>query len=181
MKPVLIGGIGNVLLGDDGVGPYVVRMLEARYDFGDDVEIADLGTPALDLLHRIAGRHAVILLDCVASAEEAPGTVVQYRKEDILRIAPTPRLDPHSPALSECLLTAEMLGASPDNVLLVGIVGQSVEPSCRMSPAARDAVESAIEAVFLELEFLGCSVEKKAIRNSEAIWWTDDCALQAEQ
>ena len=176
MKPVLIGGIGNVLLGDDGVGPYVVRLLESRYEFGDDVEIADLGTPALDLLQRIAGRHAVILVDCVASAEEAPGTVVPYEKEDILRIAPEPRLDPHSPALSECLLTADMLGATPNNVLLVGVVGQSLEPGCQLSPAVRAAVEPAIEAIVLELKFLGCQVERRTTTadDSTAIWWTND-------
>ena len=172
MKPVLIGGIGNVLLGDDGVGPYVVRLLESRFDFGDDVEIVDLGTPALDLLHRIAGRHAVILVDCVASSEP-PGSVVLYRKEDILRTAPTPRLDPHSPALSECLLTAEMFGTSPKNILLVGVVGQSMEPGCELSPAVRDAVETAIEAIVPELKFLERDVEPKTNTSDDEIWWAD--------
>ena len=174
MKPILIGGIGNVLLGDDGVGPYVVRLLESRYDFGDDVEVVDLGTPALDLLHRISGRQAVILVDCVASADEPAGAVVLYRKEDILRIAPTPRLDPHSPALSESLLTAEMFGTSPNNVLLVGIVAQSLEPGCQLSPAVRNAVEPAIEAIILELKFLGRQVETKSSASGEDIWWADE-------
>jgi len=173
---VLIGGIGNVLLGDDGVGPYVVHLLESRYSFGGDIEIVDLGTPALDLLHRIAGRHAVILVDCVASPDEAPGAVVLYRKEDILRVAPTPRLDPHSPALSECLLTAEMLGAMPENVLLVGIVGEKIEPGCSPSAAVRQAVPSAIDAVVRELRHLGCDVRAKTDTDDSSIWWTDDCA-----
>ncbi len=43
MKQVLIGGIGNILLGDDGVGPYAARLLAARYEFEDGVEIIDLG------------------------------------------------------------------------------------------------------------------------------------------
>src|SRR5271165_3465619 len=55
VKRALIGGIGNVLLGDDGVGPYVVRLLESQYSFGNNVELADLGTPALDLTHQIVG------------------------------------------------------------------------------------------------------------------------------
>ena len=45
MKKVKIGGIGNVLLGDDGVGPYIARMLEANYEFEEGVEVQDLGTP----------------------------------------------------------------------------------------------------------------------------------------
>jgi len=75
---ILIGGIGNVLLGDDGVGPYVARLLEARYEFVDGVEIDDLGTPALDLIDRISGKDAVILIDSI-DTDVAPGTVVLYR------------------------------------------------------------------------------------------------------
>jgi len=111
----------------------------------------------------------VILIDCVASADEPAGIVVLYRKEDILRIAPTPRLDPHSPALSECLLTAEMFNTSPKNVLLVGVVGQSMEPGCQLSPAVREAVETAIESIVLELKFLECDVEEKPTAGSDDI------------
>jgi hydrogenase maturation protease len=45
VKKVLIARIGNVLLGDDGVGPFAIKVLEAEYNFQDNVEIADLGTP----------------------------------------------------------------------------------------------------------------------------------------
>ena len=99
VRKVLIGGIGNVLLGDDGVGPYVVRILESMYDFEADVEIIDLGTPALDLTHQIVGLKALILVDSVASDDPA-GTLALFTKEDILRDTPAERLDPHSPALA---------------------------------------------------------------------------------
>ena len=65
MKKVLIGGIGNVLLGDDGVGPYVARLLDARYEFEDSVEILDLGTPALDLIDQLSSHDAVIFVDSI--------------------------------------------------------------------------------------------------------------------
>ena len=42
-------GLGNVLMSDDGFGPYVARVLEAFYEFPDDVEVIDVGTPGLDL------------------------------------------------------------------------------------------------------------------------------------
>jgi hydrogenase maturation protease len=95
MNPrILIAGIGNVLLGDDAVGPYVVHLLESAYTFGASVEIADLGTPALDLTHRIAGLDAVILVDCMAPCDHPPGTILLFRTEDILRVQPAQRLDP---------------------------------------------------------------------------------------
>ena len=170
MKTALIGGIGNVLLGDDAVGPSVVRFLEARYTFGDDVQIVDLGTPALDLTHQIADRHALILVDSVAS-DDPPGTIVLFRKADILAEAPAQRVDPHSPALSECLLTAEMLGAAPEHVLLVGIVGESYEPGRPLSEPVRQSIEPAIAGIVQELERLGFRIEKKLAPSQPSIWW----------
>ena len=181
MKHALIAGIGNVLLGDDGIGPYVVELLGSQYEFSDDVELADLGTPALDLTHRIAGRDAVIFVDCVETDEHPPGTVLLYRREDILRTRPEQRLDPHSPALSECLLMAEMLGASPQHVLLVGVVGGEFEPGCRLSAAVREAVEAAIRAVLGELRRLGYGVEQKKLAGDLGIWWDDASVLPLAQ
>lgn len=179
MRTALIGGIGNVLLGDDGVGPYILRLLESRYRFSDEVELADLGTPALDLTHQIVGLRSLILIDSVASDEDAPGTVVLYRKEEIMSVAPGERLDPHSPALSECLLTAEMLGASPEHVLLVGIVGETYEPGEPMSTAVRQSVEQAIQAILQELRGLGFSFGKKTSATEAGIWWGEN--YHAEQ
>ena len=171
---VLIGGIGNVLLGDDAVGPYVIRLLESEYIFPDNVEVVDLGTPALDLTHRMAGLHAVILVDCVASVDRSSGTVLLYRKDDILRVPPAQRLDPHSPALSECLMSAEMLGAGPEHVLLVGVVGESLEPGCRMTTAVETAAERAIQAILAELARLDVPYETRRSTLPPAIWWTAD-------
>jgi len=79
MKRILIAGVGNILLGDDGIGPYVVRKLAANYVFEEGVELEDLGTPALDFIDHIAGLDALIVVDAVKNGE-APGTIVLYGK-----------------------------------------------------------------------------------------------------
>jgi len=170
VKTALIAGIGNVLLGDDGVGPYVIRLLESQYSFRENVEIVDLGTPALDLTHQIAGRHALIFVDSVASGDP-PGTIVLFQKADMLREMPAQRVDPHSPALSECLLTAEMLGAGPEHVLLVGVVGECYEPGRELSAAVRRSVEPAMATILQELDRLGFEVEKRPFPVEPSIWW----------
>ncbi|MGC2475256.1 MAG: hydrogenase maturation protease [Candidatus Sulfotelmatobacter sp.] len=177
MNSILIGGMGNVLLGDDGLGPYVLRLLESEYTFDEEVELADLGTPALDLTHRIAGRRGVILVDCIASEEHAPGTVLLYDKEALLSAIPARRLDPHSPALSECLLTAEMLGATPDRVWLVGVVGASFEPGKALSSTVRGSMWKVVDAVIYELKRLGAKVEKKPQSDELGVWWADEGGL----
>jgi hydrogenase maturation protease len=172
VRQALIGGIGNVLLGDDGVGPYVVRLLESRYDFDESVAIADLGTPALDLTHQIVGLRSLILVDSV-SCDEPAGTLALYRKEDILRDTPAQRLDPHSPALSECLMTAAMLGAMPEHVLLVGIAGECYEPGNPLSMAVRLSVDPAIDSVLQELQRLGFAFRRKVSPDAPDIWWSN--------
>jgi hydrogenase maturation protease len=169
VKRVLIGGIGNVLLGDDGVGPYVVHQLEANYEF-DDVEIVDLGTPALDLVDEISGRDAVILVDSVDSGAD-PGTVVLYRKEDVLRVIPDVRMDPHSPALSETLMAVELFGGSPKEFLLVGVTGEEYDAECGLSPGVKWAVKSAVDEVLRELDRLKVAYRRRATPAQLDVWW----------
>lgn len=173
MKSILIGGMGNVLLGDDAMGPYVVHRLESQFDFEENVQLEDLGTPALDLTHRIAGQYAVILVDCISSKEHPPGTVLEYDKEALLSVLPERRFDPHSPAVSECLLAAEMLGRIPENVMLIGAVGECFNPGEPISGSVRSSIDKVIGAVLGELWRLGVKVERKASLEPDT-WWAED-------
>jgi len=179
VKNVLIGGIGNVLLGDDGVGPYVVRLLSAQYVFEEGVEIVDLGTPALDLIDQISGRDAVILIDSV-NVDEDPGTVLSYRKEEISRLTPQVRMDPHSPALVETLLAAELFGTSPADLLLIGICGQSYEPNCSLSGCVNESLGRVLSEVLGELDRLGVEYKKKPVAEDLDIWWSADPGAQVQ-
>src|SRR5271166_981623 len=180
MKKVLIGGIGNILLGDDGVGPYVARLLEARYDFEDGVEVADLGTPALDLIDQLSGKDAVILIDSVKT-EATPGTVLLYRKADIMRHCPAVRMDPHSPALVDALLSADLFGVAPPEVLLIGIQAQSLDVGCNLSQSVQAALNQAISEVLRELDRLGVQHQLRENPGQVAIWWTEQDSCQTEQ
>ncbi len=171
MKTVTIGGVGNVLLGDDGIGPYVARKLEAEYEFADGVAVEDLGTPGLDLIVHMAGVDSLILVDSVDNGEQ-PGTVTLYRKQDILRnAAPGVRMDPHSPVLSESLLIADFIGDGFHDVLLVGITGTSYEPDQPISEAALRGAELACAAVLEELARIGVWFRRKTQPAPLAVWW----------
>ncbi len=170
MKNVLIGGIGNVLLGDDGVGPYVARLLAAHYEFDDGVEVADLGTPALDLIDQLSEKDAVILIDSINTDADA-GAVVVYRKADIMRHHPAVRMDPHSPALVDALLSAELFGVAPADVLLVGIQLGTCEVSCSLSEPVKASLEKAIAEVMNELDRLSVGYRWREQPAENDIWW----------
>ena len=170
MKRVLIGGIGNVLLGDDGVGPYVARLLAAPYEFEEGVEVIDLGTPALDLIDQLTANDAVIFIDSV-DTDATPGTVELYRKEDVMRLRPAVRMDPHSPALVDAMLSAEMFGVAPPELLLVGVKGESLEPSCSLSPCVKASLDQVIAEVLRELDRLGIKHHRREHPEELGIWW----------
>ena len=169
-KKVTIGGIGSVLLGDDGVGPYVAGLLESNYRFDECVTVADLGTPGLDLVAHLSGVGALILVDSVSN-HAPPGAVTLYRRDDILRHGPAPvRMDPHSPALSESLLIAEFAGQGPKDILLVGITGEQFEVGAALSQAALRGAIRAMEEILMELDRLGISYSRSQERGFSA-WW----------
>jgi len=178
MKKVLIGGIGNVLLGDDGVGPYVVRLLAAAYEFDEGVELCDLGTPALDLIDQISGKDAVILIDAI-HVDAEPGAVLLYRKPDIIEHSPAVRMDPHSPALVETLLGVDMFGIAPSDVLLVGISIGTFDSGCSLSQAVCESVNRVIAEILNELERLGVSYRLREHPIDSGIWWTSAGSLPA--
>ena len=163
-------GVGNVLMGDDGIGPFVVKVLESRFEFPQHVSLEDLGTPGLGITPFLSDYRAIILIDAV-SAKGKPGDVKLYRKDELIHLRIQPRVSPHDPALVEALLFAELSEKCPGEVLLVGVVPESSELSCSLSVAARQAVVPAMEAVFVELRRLGIEPLPRTPPATPSIWW----------
>ena len=163
-------GLGNVLMGDDAFGPWVVQTMLAGFAFHDDVSVEDLGTPGLDLLPYVADLEALVLVDTVRSSAP-PGTVRLYRRDELLEHAPHARLSPHDPGVKEALLTADFAGHGPREVLLVGAVPADTAMGVRLSPALRDAVPRAVAEVLGELERLGRPAARRPSPGVPDIWW----------
>jgi len=170
MNQVLIAGIGNVLLGDDGVGPFAINVLESQYDFADNVELADLGTPGLDLPVHLAGAAAVILVDSAKLGGEA-GAIRLFRKQEILRNPPRARIDPHSPALMESIALVELMGSLPSELMMIGVQGCRFEPGSRLSTPVRQCIPHIADAVRRELHRLNVWCEPKANAATPGVWW----------
>jgi len=88
-KPVLILGVGNLLLKDEGVGVHVAQRMMAM-DLPPDVEVMDGATEGYNLLDCIDGREKVVIVDTVKGGH-APGTVYRMTDDDI-EDQPKPRL-----------------------------------------------------------------------------------------
>jgi hydrogenase maturation protease len=73
---VLVLGIGNLVMGDDGVGVLVAQRLQREYRFADNVEIMDGGTLGLDLLPKLENITNLIMIDAVETGQKS-GTCVR--------------------------------------------------------------------------------------------------------
>jgi len=170
MSRVLIAGIGNVLLGDDGVGPFVIKVLESQFEFQADVELADLGTPGLDLPLYLSRAKALILVDSAKFGGEA-GAIRLFRNRDILQNAPRMRIDTHSPALVESIALTELMGLLPRELLMIGVQGSGFEPGSTLSRPVRQCIPHIIDAVRRELHRLSVWCEPKLNAAAPRIWW----------
>lgn len=163
---IRIIGLGNVLMSDDGFGPYVVRVLEACYDLPRHVEVIDAGTPGLDLTPHILDADVVMFVDTV-SAEGRPGDVHQFGLPDILDRAP----GPHDPGVKEALLTVAAACGGPKDVLLIGVIPEWIATGVSLSGSVRSAVPQAIGALVTELERRGARVKPRVTPRHPDTWW----------
>jgi len=164
-------GIGNVLEGDDALGPTVVRMFEATYAVPEDVTVVDGGTPGLDLTAYMAGLEALVVVDAIKARTGTPGEIRVFDKLAILNRGPIVAMSPHEPGLRESILHAEFQGVAPAQVKLVGIVAGSIDFGCQLTPAARAALPMAVEQVRAELVGLGVAVTRRDPPRDPDLWW----------
>ena len=119
MKTIIIG-IGNPILGDDGVGIHVVRMLKEAID-DNDMVMEEASTGGMNLLDMILGHDRAVLVDSICSDELEIGEVVVVR--DPSRIGSAHSSNPHDVSFPEAIALAENMGEEriPREIWLVGI------------------------------------------------------------
>jgi hydrogenase maturation protease len=169
-KPIRILGVGNVLCTDDGLGPYAIKVLEAQYEFPENVEVIDLGTPGLDFTPYLADARLVIVLDTI-KGEEAAGTLKLLRDREIVAKPPPSRMSPHEPGLREALMATEFSDSSPDEILLIGVVPESTDQGTKLTESVRSAVSDVVDAVIVELTRLGHPPIRRDPPSELDLWW----------
>lgn len=170
MPAVTVFGLGNILMRDDALGSYAIRTLEALWEFPPEVEVLDAGTPGLELSTLLEDCGAIVVVDTVR-AEGAPGELRLYRRDEILKHPPAQRITPHDPGLKETLLTLELQGESPPDVLVVGVIPGRVDYGVGLSDEVRAAVPAAIEAIVEEVRRLGHAPARREPPREPDIWW----------
>lgn len=172
-------GLGSVLMGDDGLGPYAVELLAAHWLLPPEVTVLDAGTPGPDLGDYLMDLDAVIVVDTVRSADrpelpgrrDRPAHLRLFRKGEVMALPTAPRLSPHDPDLRQALLICELAGRAPGEVLVVGVVPDRVELGTELSPAVRAALPAVEAVIVAELRRLGIAPVRRDGPIAPVIWW----------
>lgn len=149
VSPTLILGIGNILLGDEGVG---IRAVEAmrELDLPAGVELVDGGTGGADLVDILADRRNVIVIDAMQAGIEA-GAIRRMSVDELLT-AEGGAISLHELGLVESLHIASLLGCEPRKTTVFGVQPHRISPGLQLSAEVASAVPRVIEAVLTALE-----------------------------
>jgi hydrogenase maturation protease len=153
VRPVLVLGLGNILLEDEGLGVRALEELERRYELPPEVELLDGGTTGMGLLDQMSRREHLLVLDAVNS-DKPPGTLVRMRGDDV-PVYFSQRATPHQIGLSDVLATLALSDEQPANTIILGMVPHSLELTLDLSSEIDAKLDALVEAVREELAGLG--------------------------
>ena len=153
---ILVLGIGNVLLTDEGIGVRALKELERRYTYPTNVELLDGGTAGIELLRHIRNRDYLIIIDAMKCGQE-PGTVFRVEGDEVPAAFRT-RISPHQLGLSDLLAAAMLTDELPANLVLYGVEPESIDIGLDLTETVEANVDKLVGAVADELRSLGCSL-----------------------
>lgn len=157
----LVIGLGNPLMGDDGLGLAALGRLAAEWVMPPGVELLDGGTWGLNLLHRIEAARQVLFLDAVNAGKE-PGEAVELGRDQLPLVLGL-KLSPHQIDLREVLALAKLRGSVPSTMVCLGLQPASVEMRATLSPVLEDRLDDLVAAAAARLEAWGHPLRRRAV------------------
>jgi len=150
---ILVLGLGNTIMTDDGFGVEVVTALASRYHFQGAVKLLDGGTLGLDLLPHLEEVESLLIVDALDMRSE-PGSIFRLQGEEVPR-AFASKLSVHQMGLQDLLAVAELQGHIPRDLVVWGVQPASIEMGTELTAPVAAAVEPVIASVLQDLQSWG--------------------------
>jgi len=171
-KRILILGIGNILLRDEGIGVHVVNQLQ-KYGLPDNVEVIDGGTAGLDILLSQKGVNKLVVVDAIRAGNK-PGTIIKFKIQNSKHVPSTssgqalsgtegfkipgagfsdgqPQISLHQVNLLEALSAAEKMNCVPEEVTVIGVEPAEIDWGLELTEKAAQSIPKVIEQVLEEI------------------------------
>ena len=143
IQKVLILGIGNTLLSDEGIGVHLVQRMRDRMGPLEGVEFMDGGTLSFTLADPIAWADGLIVVDA-ARMDQAPGTLKVFRDDEMDAYLTGNRSSVHEVSLTDLMDIARLSETLPISRYLIGIEPEVLDwgekPSKTVEPAIEDGI-----------------------------------------
>ncbi len=146
---MLIIGVGNLLLKDEGVGVQVARELQKRA-LPPEVEVCDGGVGGVGLLDYFQGASRLLLIDA-AEMGLKPGAVVRFTPREVKDSGHAVKFSTHDVGIAEVLKLAQALGLCPEEVEIIGIQPEEISWEEGLSPAVQASLPRVVEMVMKEI------------------------------
>ncbi len=150
---IVILGVGNLLMGDEGVGVHALAALEQLYDFPPNVRCVDGGTSTQELLGDLEHLDHLFVIDALTSGA-APASLVRLEGAAVPS-AFTTKLSPHQIGIADLLATLTFLGRAPKRVVLFGVEPVLMDLDLTLSSKVAARVPELCVKVIAELQALG--------------------------
>lgn len=160
MAKIVVLGIGNILLTDEGVGVRVIEQLEQAYRFPPEVEVIDGGTCGMEMLEQLEDLDGLVVVDCVRCGQP-PATPVLLKGDDVPVFFRT-KLSPHQVSLSDVLASLEFTDKAPKSIAIVGMQPVSMSLGMELSPEVAERLPELLAMTLAELRLLGIEAERRA-------------------
>ena len=153
VRPILILGLGNILLQDEGIGVRVIEQLKRDYQFPADIEVLDGGTAGMALYEHVIDRDHLIVVDAVKTGRP-PGTLVTLNNDEVPAFFRN-KVSPHQLALSDILAALQIAGNSPPQITVIGIEPLDLNTGLEMSDTVTGKIHVLIDRVLAHVNTLG--------------------------
>ena len=150
-KDIVVGGLGNLLMTDEGAGLYVVRELRANSGLLSYVEFVELGSSLMGVIHAIANREKAILVDCAYMGEPA-GTIRCFSPKDVASTKALAHFSLHEGDLLGALELSQKLGEYPREVVIFGIQPENIGMGDSLSSTLKEQLGSYVKIIMQELK-----------------------------
>ncbi len=154
MTEILVLGVGNILMADDGIGPAAVAMLQKNWIFPENVMLADGGTQGSYLLPLVMDCSHLLVIDAV-EMHSRPGNVYFLGEQDLKELWTGNNIGVHDAAIPELLASCSLLDRKPETVNAIGIQPENTEMTAKLSRSVKNSLPRICSLVINHLEKLG--------------------------
>ena len=149
----LVLGVGNTLMGDEGVGVHVIERLLAGYVVPEEVQVLDGGVLGMDLLYYLEGIENLLLVDAVETHSE-PGTIIRLENDEVPAFL-SMKISPHQVGVPDMLAAAKFKDLYPKRLVLWGIQPEILDMGLELSPLIESKVDTLTENIVGQLKTWG--------------------------